>query len=96
MKASASTKDKKTGKGKDHAYDRPTIPIPMVADGSASEAEVSDEDLQFFSEHAAAATGFAQNLDLNGIQRCLALMHLLVSFHLFCIGARRKLYDCIS
>ena len=41
----------------------------MLANEVASDSDVSDEDLEFFAEHAAAATGFAQNLDLNGIQR---------------------------
>lgn len=91
----ALAKDKDKKKGKDHAYDRATISIPTLNDEAASDIELSDEDVQFFSEHAAAATGFAQNLDFNGIQRCAA-MSILAQISSFHAGARKKLCACIS
>ncbi|KAH8117472.1 nucleolar complex-associated protein 3 [Phellopilus nigrolimitatus] len=43
--------------------------IPIPGDDNASDAELSDDDLAFFAEHADAAGDFLRNLDEKGIGR---------------------------
>lgn len=54
-------------KGKERAFQRAFIAIPQVE--NTSNDELSEEELEFFSEHAVAANNFLNNLDEKGISR---------------------------
>jgi nucleolar complex protein 3 len=56
-----------TGKGKQKAYERISIPLPDLPNDEDAE-NVSDEDVQFFTENLATG-GFLGTLDHNAIAR---------------------------
>jgi len=55
-------------KGKQRAFERSIIPIPERAEDNEDEEILSDQDVDFFAEHAGAG-GFLQNLDRDGLAR---------------------------
>ncbi|KAI5123294.1 hypothetical protein M0805_009315 [Coniferiporia weirii] len=68
-KAPNKTNSKSATKGKDHAFEKAYIPIPLDGDQSGDDGAVSEGDLAFFAENAEAADGFLKNLDEKGIGR---------------------------
>jgi hypothetical protein len=49
---------------KEKAFERPTVPVPIIQDNS----DVSDEDIGFFQENLAEG-GFLESLDATAISR---------------------------
>ncbi|KAI0064596.1 nucleolar complex-associated protein 3 [Artomyces pyxidatus] len=62
----ASSKGESKAKGKDYAFDRPTIPIPQLNDDEDSDLE--EQDIQLVEEYG-GAVAFLQSLDEKGISR---------------------------
>ncbi|KAL5511832.1 hypothetical protein ACEPAH_5050 [Sanghuangporus vaninii] len=61
------SKGKVKGKDKEHAYDKPFIPIPSI--NGQSDAEITEDELEFFAEDIERASSFLRNLDEKGIAR---------------------------
>lgn len=71
---SAVHKDKK-GKGKEKAFERKFIPIPLVNDDDGSGgSDVSDEDIAFFRENLDGGGAFLGTLDRKAIARCVSYL----------------------
>jgi hypothetical protein len=65
-------------KGKERAFERPTIPIPGADNGDdEDDAELSDEDLAFYEENGGGE--FLVSLDKKGISRCVLTDHCCLS-----------------
>ena len=64
-----TAKAKAKGREKEHAYDKPFIPIPSK--GPDSDTEISENELEFLAEDVQLANGFLTNLDEKGIARCV-------------------------
>ncbi|KAJ2991320.1 hypothetical protein NUW54_g8224 [Trametes sanguinea] len=65
-KAAKSKGKGKESKGKDHAFDKPIIPIPNQ--GDEDDVELSEDDLELLEEYGGAVS-FLQSLDEKGIAR---------------------------
>ncbi|OCB84092.1 nucleolar complex-associated protein 3 [Sanghuangporus baumii] len=61
------SKEKAKGKDKEHAYDKPFIPIPSI--NGQIDAEITEDELGFFAEDIERASSFLMNLDEKGIAR---------------------------
>ena len=61
---------KSKSKGKERAFDRPTIPIPNQGDEDA--VELSEDDLNLLEEYGGAAS-FLRSLDEKGIARYVVI-----------------------
>ncbi|KAL5533307.1 hypothetical protein ACEPAF_5083 [Sanghuangporus sanghuang] len=61
------SKEKAKGKDREHAYDKPFIPIPSI--NGQSDAEITEDELGFFAEDIERASSFLMNLDEKGIAR---------------------------
>ncbi|KAL5490482.1 hypothetical protein ACEPAI_5315 [Sanghuangporus weigelae] len=77
-KSSAGITSKRTGKtgkskrkakvkDKEHAYDKPLIPIPLI--NGQSDAVIPEDELEFFAKDIEWASSFLRNLDEKGIAR---------------------------
>jgi hypothetical protein len=84
-------------KGKERAFERPTIPIPGADNGdNEGEDELSEEDFAFYGENGGGE--FLVSLDKNGISRCVLTDHCCLPANSVgsIIGARRRLRDFTS
>ena len=65
------------GKGKDHAYDRPTIPIPKLSNDSDAESILDEDNAEVLGEYGSRLQ-FLASLDEHGISRCAIDTALLI------------------